>query len=154
MRIDKFKTTVEVIPVGSREIKDHSLNAYALLKDMPSFPKYMENVLSVVKKTGDEGEDFFSWECLIDDVEFKWTQKNIYNEDDRLIKYQMIEGDFEVFEGVWQVITHNNKLNLEFYLKYSIGLPVIEDVLGPVLKEKLEENSLKMLNSIKAELEG
>ena len=115
---------------------------------------YMENVAQIVEEPEGKNNSIISWDCMVDDVEFSWKQRNTYDEGNHLIAFELIEGDFDVLEGAWQVLEDSGKVHLRLNIRYSIGLPVIEDVLGPILKEKLEENSISMLNSIKNRLEG
>ncbi len=153
MKTEEIVACVEVKSKGDKDIQSFLSEAYCCLKDMKSFPNYMENVIRIVIEESDTDSSIITWDCMIEDAEFSWKQRTFYDEVNRTIKFELIEGDFDALEGAWQVVEDTRKFYLRLTLKYSIGLPVIEDVLGPIVKKKLKENSLSMLNSIKEKLE-
>ena len=153
MRIETVATRVEIKTPENRDTDGFLSLAYDFLKDMEAFPNYMENVLQVRITPKSENQSIVEWETRVEEAEFKWKQVNSYNESNRSIQFELIEGDFDLLEGEWKVIEGSQKIFLSLELRYAIGLPVIEDVLGPILNEKMESNSLSMLRSIKNRLE-
>ncbi|MCP4136872.1 MAG: hypothetical protein GY754_38230 [bacterium] len=153
MNLEEVSCTVAVETAPTMDIEKIMDESYNLLKGMGSFPDYMENVVSVSEKSDSENSSTIEWDCVIDDAEFNWVQKTYYELSNRLIRFELIEGDFETLEGAWQVSKREESITLRLTLKYAIGLPVIEEVLGPILRKKLESNSYSMLNSIKSILE-
>jgi ribosome-associated toxin RatA of RatAB toxin-antitoxin module len=126
--------------------------AYSLLSDMESFPQYMPNVLEVVEKKLPNGKSLVEWRCAIEGAPFVWTQENTYDSENHAIHYRLVAGDFDALEGSWKVEPAPKGLSLKLALRYALDLPVIEDVLGPVLREKLQSNSRQMLTHIKDRL--
>ncbi|MFO7752089.1 MAG: SRPBCC family protein [Desulfobacteraceae bacterium] len=152
MRIEHVTTQVQINLSQEEDLAEIAENAYAFICDMVSFPNYMADVLKVEEKRSGT-KSIVSWECLIDGVPFNWVQENTYDGPSFVIFFELLEGDFELFEGSWNVEKHHNQVNLGLNLRYAIGLPVIEEVLGPILKEKLKKNSFSMLEDIKKRLE-
>lgn len=147
-----METCVEInLPENSDMIKQKS-DAYIILSDMTSFPNYMPNVLGVDEKKITETTSIVNWQCKIDNAPFSWTQENTYDRSNFAINFCLVEGDFDALNGTWKVEDDDKKLILKLQLDYSIGMPVIEDILGPILREKLKSNSLEMLNFIKDRL--
>ena len=148
MRLEKFSAIVEIVPSDIKDVSAFLNRAYEYLKDITSFPTYMQNVTKITEEKIDN-ETYHSWEIIIEDAEFEWRQKTVCDAVTRTVKFYMVDGDFEKLEGAWIVADEGSRYSLQLQMIYSIGLPVIEDVLGPVLKEKLQSNSYEMLRNIK-----
>ncbi|MBN1498461.1 MAG: SRPBCC family protein [Spirochaetes bacterium] len=152
MKIEKFDAAVEIAPPEPGDTGMFLDRAYKYLGDITSFPSYMQNVTRITEEKSSD-ETYHHWEILVDDAEFQWKQKTVHDAENRAIQFTMVDGDFEKLEGAWTVATDGSRHSLQLQMTYSIGLPVLEDVLGPVLKEKLQSNVYDMLNSIKERLE-
>ncbi len=153
MTVEQLTCKVNIKTSSASDIEGIMDQSYNLLKDMESFPDYMENVVNVSEKIVSKKSSTMEWDCVIDDAEFNWVQKTDYDTSNHLINFELIEGDFETLEGFWKISKGEDIIFLQLTLKYAMGLPVIEDVLGPILKQKLEKNSYSMLNSIKNKIE-
>ncbi len=149
MQIEQIITTVELKQPVGKETGPYLDEAFLCLKDMESYPSFMEDVLRVKLKPLSANQSFVEWETKVEDAHFNWKQINTYDHEKREIRFEMVEGDFEKLEGKWKVGAENKKFLLSLDLRYAIGLPVIEEVLGPILNEKMQANSLSMLTSIK-----
>jgi ribosome-associated toxin RatA of RatAB toxin-antitoxin module len=123
--------------------------AYSILCDMSSFPEYMPNVLSVTERSLSETKSLVEWRCSIDGAPFAWTQENTYDRDHHAVHFSLLEGEFDELHGSWLIEDAGDALALKLRLQYALELPVIEDVLGPILKEKLHSNSTQMLNHVR-----
>ena len=55
---------------------------------------------------------------------------------------------FDRFDGFWQVTPVDDDSEVTFELEYRIGLPEIDDIIGPVLKERLITNTEAMLAAV------
>ena len=154
MRIETVLTKVEITPSENNDAAGLMNQAYTYLRDMEAFPNYMENVQQVTLTPKSGNQSIVEWETMVEEAEFNWTQVNSYDESKRTIQFKLIEGDFDLLEGEWKVMEDSHKYFLSLELRYAIGLPVIEDVLGPILNEKMQSNSLSMLRSIKTRLEA
>lgn len=153
MNIQNFDISVDINPGNGTEKDQYLDKAYAYLKDMKSFPDYMENVKGIQEETDENDTLCHSWNIIIEDAEFQWKQRTVADEKKRHINFDLIEGDFEHMQGSWKVTEDNERCSLQLTMEYSIGLPIIEDVLGPVLSEKLKANTFTILNTIKDRLE-
>lgn len=149
MKIEKIETTVRIEPPDGIPPESYLDDAYSCLKDMESYPSYMADVLSVKSKPLTANTSHVEWEAKVEDARFSWKQINTNDHENRTVQFEMTEGDFELLDGQWQVAANESLYYLRLNLRYAIGLPVIEEVLGPVLKKKMQTNSLSMLSSIK-----
>ncbi len=152
MALHSLETCVMVEIDGASDVERMKSVAYSLLSDMTSFPQYMPNVLEVVEKRLSSNRSRVEWRCTIEGAPFTWTQENTYDADNHAVHYRLIAGDFDSLEGSWRIEPSSGGLALKLLLTYALDLPVIEDVLGPVLREKLHSNSHQMLSHIKERL--
>lgn len=152
MALHSLEACVVVKLDGASDVDRMKSIAYSLLSDMPSFPQYMPNVLEVVEKRLSPNRGIVEWRCAIDGAPFAWTQENTYDASGHAVHYRLVAGDFDSLEGSWRVEQTVEGLALKLQLTYALDLPVIEDVLGPVLREKLHSNSHQMLSHIKERL--
>jgi ribosome-associated toxin RatA of RatAB toxin-antitoxin module len=149
MKIEKIETAVRIELPDGIPPESYLDEAYSCLKDMESYPSYMADVLCVKSKPLTANTTHVEWEAMVEDAKFNWKQINTNDHENRTIHFEMTEGDFELLDGQWQVAANENLYSLRLNLRYAIGLPIIEEVLGPVLKRKMQTNSISMLSSIK-----
>lgn len=126
--------------------------AYLKIKDIEKYPDYMESISSIEILEQDEESITARWNGSIDGAPLTWVQKNEFLDDKQEIHFEAIEGDFEIFKGKWSIGSYKKDLLLQLEIEYRLGIPVIEDVLGPILSEKIKTNSIAMLEAIASRL--
>ena len=122
--------------------------AYSEIKNIEKYPDYMESISSIEVLQRDGQSITARWNGSIDGAPLTWIQKNELLDDKQEVHFEALEGDFEIFKGKWSINSHKNKLLLQLEIEYRLGIPVIEDVLGPILSEKIKTNSIAMLEAI------
>ncbi|MDY6905352.1 MAG: SRPBCC family protein [Thermodesulfobacteriota bacterium] len=152
MKLENYNATVEIVPPKTAEITDFLDRAFDYLKDFKSFQNYMENVTGITEEEKDS-EIYHTWEVFVEGVDLQWKQKTVADADSRAVRFRLVDGDLEMLEGAWIVGNDESRYTIQLQADFCLGMPVIEEVLGPVLREKLEINSYTMLNSIKEKLE-
>lgn len=133
-----------------REIKKSSSSfVYSIIKKFEEFPKFMPNVRKVTIVEQNDSYTISEWDTIIDDAPFTWKEKDDFDNKKNIIKFSLIEGIFSKFEGCWKVEnSKNGSSKVTFQLNYDIGVPVIEEAVGPILKDKIKDNIQLMLDSI------
>jgi ribosome-associated toxin RatA of RatAB toxin-antitoxin module len=116
------------------------------------FPRHMPNVLSVeiVEQTG--GRRLTAWRTLLDGAPLNWIEEDTL-EPPRRLSYRLIKGDIEHLEGEWLMEEAGQGTLLRARLSYRLGVPIIEEVLGDILREKVRLNLEAMLRAAKQSLE-
>ncbi len=131
---------------------------YALAKDMGRFAEYMPDVESVVmaEKNGD-GRTVTDWTTNVDGVPIVWKEEDIFHDGDKRIEYRLIEGDLDKFEGEWvfeELDSDSGGTRITLTVDFDFGMPTLAELLGPILEEKVRENSQMMLSAIKRKVES
>ena len=117
-------------------------------------PRFMPDVRSV--RILEQGADTNAseWDIEIDGCPLNWKERDTFDHDNFVFEFRTIEGDFEMFDGRWEVLDAPDGVRVVFTVEYMVGIPVIEDIIGPILKVKIEKNTLKMLESLRDEVES
>ncbi len=132
----------------SRHLSRPATEAFKVVEDIESFPKFMPNVNAITVLEADDQRRVAEWDITIDDAPLTWIEEGIYDHKNLSVRFRAIEGVFDRFDGYWQVVPNGEGSRVEFELIYEIGLPEIEEVIGPILRERLIENCESMLAAI------
>ncbi|MGH9345883.1 MAG: type II toxin-antitoxin system RatA family toxin [Vicinamibacterales bacterium] len=136
----------------SRSIACPSRAAFDLVKEVERFPEFMSNVVSVRIRTADAHRKVAEWETRLDDAPLEWVEEGIYDDAGLTVRFRALEGVFDRFDGFWKVEPHEAGSHVTLELTYEIGLPEIEEIVGPILKARLVENAEEMLSAIERRL--
>lgn len=137
----------------SRTLRRPAAEAFKTVEDLERFPEFMPNVKSVTLLEVDGHRKVATWDTMIDDAPLSWTEEGIYDEKNLIVRFRALEGVFDRFDGFWQVVPEGEGSKVTFELTYEIGLPEIEDLVGPILRERLIENAENMLKAIEKRVE-
>ena len=139
---------------SSITIKETPEKVYELTKKMEDFPDYMPDVkeVSLIEKC--ENYTVTNWVTEVEGTAITWKEKEIFDDVNFIIDYKLLEGDLEKFEGKWTFEPFEDGTRVTLNVDYDFGVPAIEEVMGPTLKKKLEENCIMMLSSIKKKIES
>ena len=130
--------------------------AFAFVLNVDNYAKLMPNVNRVQVLRQHNGQRVTHWDTEIEGAPLIWTENDLILPDRLRIDFDSIEGDFDVFRGCWEVLRANGsgEVHVACELEYSIGIPVIEEIVGPVLKEKIIENVETMLLGLVKGIDG
>uniref|UniRef100_E6QWN0 Coenzyme Q-binding protein COQ10 START domain-containing protein n=1 Tax=mine drainage metagenome TaxID=410659 RepID=E6QWN0_9ZZZZ len=138
----------------SRTLRADPQQAFDVVYDVEYFPMFMPNVTAARVISNDGDRKTVEWEMLIDGAPLNWTEDIRYDRDLLTADFKALDGVFSHFDGTWRVWVSANGTNLEVSVFYDLGLPEIEDIIGPILEERLRQNLDAMLYHIDAMLEN
>jgi len=122
--------------------------AFEVVEDLERFPEFIPNVNSLTILEVDGNRKVAEWDTTIDDAPLSWIEEGIYDKEKREVRFRALEGVFDRFDGYWQVEPAGAGSRVTFELTYEIGLPEIEEIVGPLLRERMVENVESMLAAI------
>lgn len=134
-------------------IKGDGARVYQLVKDIERYPQFIPDVKAVRILSADQAARITKWHTIIDGVEFRWLERDELDDANWMVKYRLLEGDLEKFEGEWRVKAENDHTVVTLFLDYELGIPAFEEVMGPLLFEKALMNARNLLQGIKREAE-
>jgi len=94
------------------------------------------------------------WKVSIDGAPFSWAEQAIANEENLEVSFDAFSGDFDVFRGTRTCcIDEYNVLIIKSVISYTLGIPVIEENLGTVLKQKMQSFLDRMIDALGTRIE-
>ncbi len=138
----------------SRILRADPRKAFDVVYDVEHFPSFMPNVTAARVISSDGDRKTVEWDMLIDGAPLNWTEDILYDRDLLTADFKALDGAFSHFDGTWRVWAGANGTELEVSVFYDLGLPEIEDIIGPVLEERMRQNLDAMLESIEARVDS
>lgn len=126
---------------------------YAIARDMEKYPQYMTDVESVTVLQRTENSTTTEWVTDIEGTPIIWTEIDEFDDAAHRIRYRLIEGDLDKFEGEWRFDRSGTGTHVVLGVDYDFGIPNLTELIGPTLEVKVRENSQMMLRSMKQHVE-
>jgi ribosome-associated toxin RatA of RatAB toxin-antitoxin module len=147
--MSRERVTAEAVLQG----RFRKASAWDIITDYTRYPSIMESVDRVDIRQRSRSESISHWEVTVEGAPLQWTEKDLYNHESCLLQFDSLEGDFEFIGGKWLITDrHDTGIQINFDIDYDLGIPVIEEVLGPILKEKMQNNIESMLGAVRDEI--
>ena len=127
---------------------------YELAKDMEAYPDFMPDVESVKVIEREPKRTVTEWETSVDGTPILWTEEDLFDDENFVIDYRLIEGDLDKFEGQWRFARQGSGTQVTLTVDYDFGIPELTNLIGPTLETKVGENSEMMLKGMKRRIEG
>ena len=128
-------------------------SVYRFAKNMETFPDYMVDVESVTVTEKTDNGTMTDWVTNIEGTPIVWTEKDVFDDVNRTITYQLTEGDLDKFEGNWAFKPEGTGTKVVLGVDFDFGIPHLEELIGPTLEAKVKENSDMMLSGVKSYFE-
>lgn len=127
---------------------------YGLAKQMERYPDFMPDVESITVVKREANRTITEWVTNVEGIPICWTEEDTFDDATTTISYRLLEGDLDRFEGAWTFAPKDGGTQVTLTVDFDFGMPTLADLLGPILKVKVEENSEMMLAGMKKEIEG
>lgn len=123
---------------------------WAIVKDVQTYPQFMQNVRSVRVAAGaTKSLRVSEWSVDLDGSILEWTEIEHIDEAARRITFEQLDGDLQEMRGVWSVVAEpDGGSRAELSVDFEIGIPILADMLNPVAGAALKDNALAMLREI------
>ncbi len=129
---------------------------YDLVKDFESFASFMPNVNRIEIQERGDGYVLSAWDVSVVGRQLSWIERDEFDDENFIIRYQQVEGKLARFEGEWRFERVEDGVEISLVVDFDLGKPTLAALFHPVLIRAIEENALNMLHAIKekAEREG
>src|SRR5215475_14442956 len=119
---------------------------FQIIRRFEEYPRFIPLVKEVKILSPESDRTMISeWRAEIDGILFHWIERDEFDHEDYVIRYSLIEGDMEQYEGHWRIKNSNDGIELELLMQYSLGVPSIEELIGLVMHNSLTESAKEML---------
>lgn len=118
--------------------------AFKRITDFRRYPEFVDEVRSVIV-TSDDGVTLTSeWDILFRNGPLRWTEIDYVKPATRSVIFEQTSGDFETFQGSWQVDQDPDRGQgqgclVTFTTKFDFGIPSMAGVLEPIASKVLKE---------------
>lgn len=127
--------------------------AWKIVSDFPKFPSYCRSIdkISILSKVGTE--QVSEWDVTFDGAPLSWIQKDTLDQNSYSVKFRALSGDFEQLSGSLCIKEASEGNTAVVYsASYNVGIPVIEELFGPVFRNKMQLNFNAIANGIAGEI--
>lgn len=126
---------------------------YNLLRSIEQYPSFLAQVenLKVISTTSDTA--LAEWRINVNGTPLRWKQLDIYDDVEGRIRFRMLEGDYEHYEGEWNLRPLDDKTQLSLVATIEWGLPHLSRYVDPFLQRRAELAIRGMLRAIKRRAE-
>jgi ribosome-associated toxin RatA of RatAB toxin-antitoxin module len=124
-------------------------NAWKVISDFKEFARYSKNIDKIIVSVSDETEQVSEWDVTFDGAPLNWIQKDLLDQKSRSISFHAISGDFDQFKGMlYAKVSPDDAMVIGYSLDYAVGIPIIEELFGPVFREKMQINFDFLVNAL------
>ena len=134
----------------STKVKVEPSTLYGFLKNVGKFPEFMTQVkkLKVISMPL-QNRQISEWEVEVEGTTFWWKEEDIYDDQELLWSFHMVEGDFERFQGRWLVKPAGSMSQLIADISFDWGIPRLGQFVGPILERKVKTNIFRMITALR-----
>ncbi|WMX44202.1 type II toxin-antitoxin system RatA family toxin [Streptomyces roseicoloratus] len=124
-------------------------DAYARIGDFARYPELVDTVrrVSVRPDTGD-GVIGSDWEVDFRNGVLAWEEEDVFDDSALTISFRQTRGDFDTFDGHWQVTPQGTGCRVEFSAAFDFGLPTLANIVDPVAERVLKQTIGHVLHAL------
>ncbi|MCK4267784.1 MAG: SRPBCC family protein [Actinomycetia bacterium] len=139
---------------SSIQINSSPKDVYEMAQNMEKFSDFMPDVEKVTVVEKGDKRAVTEWVTSVEGIPICWTEEDTFDDEQIKIHYQLLEGDLDKFEGSWSFDEADGGTIVTLTVDFDFGMPTLADLLGPILKVKVQENSEMMLAGMKKKIES
>lgn len=128
-------------------------DVYELAKDFPAFVEHMPDVRSITVLERGENYAVTEWDVDVMGRSFRWTERDDFDDDARVIRFRQTAGELSRFEGEWRFEEAGDGVRVRLLVDFELGIPMLGALLNPVLAKAVEENTDKLLHALRERAE-
>ena len=110
------------------------------ITDFTIYPKLIPQIDSIRIIEQGQRKSSTEWFITLDGAPFSWVEFDTFKRERYTFCYEAVSGDFDVFRGEVKIDDNIvlNGIRLTCSLNFELGIPVIEEHCGDILKEKFQ----------------
>ncbi|WP_024806413.1 type II toxin-antitoxin system RatA family toxin [Nocardia sp. BMG51109] len=112
-----------------QEVYETLKDAEVYRRNAPDRVKHVETVASP-----DGRGAVTNWDVYFRNGLLSWSERDFYDDDNYLLTFEQIDGDFDTFEGSWSTREGDEagEVRLLFEAAFDFGVPSLESIVAPV----------------------
>jgi ribosome-associated toxin RatA of RatAB toxin-antitoxin module len=121
---------------------------YALVKRFERYPELTEHVLVVEVTPSGDGRIRSRWEVQVGDGLLRWVEEDVFDDEQRRIRFEQVEGDLQSFTGDWAVLQEGPDAVVELDAEFDLGMASLSSLVEPIAERILRESFALMLSGL------
>jgi Polyketide cyclase / dehydrase and lipid transport len=116
---------------------------YETLKDTDVYRRNAQSRVKHVDVTpmADGSGAITNWEVYFRNGLLTWSERDVYFDEDCVLKFEQLDGDFDQFRGSWTVLdgAQSGEVRLLFAAFFDFGVPSLDPIVSPVAARVLTQ---------------
>ncbi|MGW6454912.1 type II toxin-antitoxin system RatA family toxin [Streptomyces sp. NPDC055078] len=122
---------------------------FVRLADFSGYPRYTDAVREVTITDADDGVVTSHWSVNFRNGVLCWTEQDRIDPAARTIDFTQTEGDFDRFDGSWQVFAEDDgRTRVRFAAVFDLGMPSLAAIIDPIARDALAESIERILRGL------
>ena len=144
----------QLVVVSGRHPTITAARAYESLRDLNSYMEHSPAVRHVNQEETADGRNLSHWEVNFRNGILRWTEFDVFDDENQTVHFTRRDGDPEYFAGSWSATDAAHGCRVRFEAEFDIGIPTLSAMLDPLARETLRDNIVKTMQGVMgAELE-
>jgi ribosome-associated toxin RatA of RatAB toxin-antitoxin module len=123
--------------------------AYERIRDFARYPDFTEAVREVVVYPPEpDGGLVSEWTVRFRNGLLRWTERDVFDAEQRSITFVQLTGDFASFGGRWRVRPASTGSAISFEAEFDLGIPTLAAIIDPVAESTLRSNIVLILRGL------
>jgi ribosome-associated toxin RatA of RatAB toxin-antitoxin module len=118
------------------------------VKDFSRYPEFTDAVREVRITSRADGTIDSDWSVNFRNGVLCWSERDWVDSVARSIRFSQTAGDFEIFEGGWQVTATAEGVLVRFTASFDLGIASLADIIDPIAERTLRENMQAILHGL------
>ena len=129
-------------PGSSRE------SVFSAVADTSGYAAHTDTVLNVAVDQVAPGRTRSAWAVRFRDGVLKYVSEEVADGDSGEIRFHAIDGDLELFEGVWRISGDGDGTTINLQATFDSGLGTLSDIVDPIAEQTLRDNFRAVLSGL------
>lgn len=123
-------------------------DVYQVLRRLERYAEYAAAVraLTVVEATSERLVS--AWDVNFHGGVLRWTEEDLLDPVNNVIRFRQLEGDAEHYAGEWGVRDEDGGCVVSFSAQFDLGLPSLDLTLGPIGEAALRDNARSIVTGL------
>ncbi|MEI8175648.1 MAG: SRPBCC family protein [Candidatus Omnitrophota bacterium] len=136
----------------SRVIPSELWRVVRLITRVKDFPDFVPTVKEVTVLEKSRNRMRTSWSVMVDKVPIRWVEEDTLDLANNKILFNAVEGDLQVFRGVWTFGQHPNGTDVSVDVYLKVGIPAIGEFADNFVTKLLTRNFEAILEAMERHL--
>lgn len=124
-------------------------SVYKTVSDFAQYPQLTDVVRKVtLTPSSDPQCSLSSWEVTFRDGLLHWSERDVFDDGDRTIRFEQTEGDLAEFTGSWSVVAHPEGSIVHFDAFFDLGIPTLGPIIDPIAEATLSQTTTTILKGL------